>query len=263
MTVGINAKDKTPNSYKLTDKQEQVYKVLLCPIVSDLSVSRSLYKNGDTVYSGQTYRTKSGQTADPDMSDFAVGFYKIVYKELLEELLDESGFLLNCSFAGDTMNSFNSIANITPGAGKSKKARTPEHLWSNELRDYKHQYHCLANFWLIPMCIGRTSMKLNHFDSMDVFLDSLKVDYATTLKTYRDYLDKINSFDSFIKTHFLDAYIPTKQIKYCEENAYRLIEQATDRIKQRAEDLAKSEYSDELWEYFDKHRVMQQNSILM
>lgn len=252
MAMGINVEDKITNSHNLEDKQAQVYKVLLCPIVCDLSIAHSPYKKGDVICSGQTYRTRSGHTADPDMSDFAVGFYKIVYKELLAELLDESGFLLNCCFAGDTMNSFNSIANVTPSAGKSKKSRTPESLWPNELRDYKHQYHCLANFWLIPMCIGRTSMKLNHFDSMDIFLDLLKVDYESVLKVYKDYLSKINSFDSFVTTHFLDAYIPTKQIKYCEENAYRLIEQAADRIKRRAEDLAKSKHSDELWEYFDK-----------
>lgn len=251
MTMSVDIVDVTTNSNDLTDKQKQVYMALLCPIACDLSIVSSPYKKGDVVYTGQTYRTSSGQSADPDMSDFAVGFYKIIYKEFLAELLDESGFLLNYCFAGDTMNSFNSIANVTPGAGKSKKFRALESSWPKELQDYKRQYHCLANFWVLPMCIGRTSMKLNHFDSMDIFLDLLNADYEHVLKAYKDYLGKINGFDSFVAMHFLGAYIPTKQIKYCEENAYHLIEQATDRIKQRAKDLAKSKYSDELWEYFN------------
>ena len=102
------------------------------------------------------------------------------------------------------------------------------------------------------MCIGRTSMKLNRFDSMDIFVDSLKLDYKAVLKNYGDYLSKINCYDLFVTTHFLNAYIPIDKIKYCEENSYRLIEQATNRIKRRAINLAQSKHSDELWEYFNK-----------
>lgn len=239
-------------SKNLTHKQEQVYKILLCPIVCDLSIKCRPYKKGKLIFSGQTYKTQTGQTADPDMSDFAVGFYKIIYKEIFTNMLDDFGFLLNCCFAGDTMNSFNSIANITPGAGKSKKKRTPEDIWPKELQDYKTQYHCLANFWILPMCIGRTSMKLNRYDSMDIFMYLLTANYDFILSKYKDYLSKFKSLDYFLKTHFLNAYIPINRIKYCEQNSYDLIQQAMARIKERAKYIAQSPYLNELWNYFDK-----------
>ena len=102
------------------------------------------------------------------MSDFTVGFYEIVYKDLLKcmTLLNGKGELYNAQFAGDTMNSFNTIANFTINAGKSMAKRTPLEEWPEYLKDYRIRYHCLANFWILPMDIGRTSRKLNKYDSM-------------------------------------------------------------------------------------------------
>lgn len=55
-------------------------------------------------------------TADCDMSDFAVGFYEIIYRDnLLNEnknILAEYGRFKNKELAGDTINSFNSLANV-------------------------------------------------------------------------------------------------------------------------------------------------------
>ncbi|MGL5087167.1 MAG: hypothetical protein ACRC68_15880 [Clostridium sp.] len=55
------------------------------------------------------------------------------------------------------MNSFNTIANITPGAGKSSKTRTPDKNWPEYSRNYFNRYHYLANFWILPMETGRTT----------------------------------------------------------------------------------------------------------
>lgn len=236
---------------EFTEKQTQVYKILLCPIVCDLNIKCNPYKNGDNIFSGQTYKTRSSQTADPDMSDFAIGFYKIIYKEIFTNMLDDFGFLLNCCFAGDTMNSFNSIANITPRAGKSKKHRTPKDNWPEDLQNYKTIYHCLANFWILPMCLGRTSMKLNRFDSMDIFLSILETDYDIIISKHKDYISKFSNLNNFANIHFLNAYFPLNRIKYCEQNSYKLIQQATKRIKERAKSIAQSPYSDELWDYFN------------
>jgi hypothetical protein len=109
----------------------------------------------DKVLSGQKYYS----SADADMSDFAIGFYEIIYKEILKgkPILGQKGSLRNSEFAGDTMNSFNTIANCTPGAGKSSRLRTEKEEWPEYLRVYHSQYHCLANFWILPMDIGRTT----------------------------------------------------------------------------------------------------------
>lgn len=60
------------------------------------------------------------------MSNLAIEFYKIIYDiDDIDDILDESGNLLfGKQFAGDTMCSFNTIANKVPEAGRSKKQRT-------------------------------------------------------------------------------------------------------------------------------------------
>ena len=60
------------------------------------------------------------------MSDFAIGFYSILYKGPLNNnpILDKkTNKLVNNNFAGDTMNSFNSIANCIPESGKKVENR--------------------------------------------------------------------------------------------------------------------------------------------
>lgn len=235
--------------------KEQVRKILLMPICSDKSCSGIIINEEKNICSQQLYHGM----ADPDMSKFAIGFYEIIYKDLLKgaSILEvESGHLNDCCFAGDTMNSFNSIANITPGAGKSKKMRTPEEKWPKELIDYKKQYHCLANFWIIPMSIGRQSMKLNKYDSMDIFLECLEKDYKGVLGKHCSYFESIthdnsiNDYKRFKEVHFLQSYDPIIRIEYCEENAIKLISQAMDRIKSRAKAICESKYCRDLWEYF-------------
>lgn len=159
----------------MSDVKDELVKILLTPIVC---TERSkgipqIRRNDSIIESTQTY----DGILDPDMSDFTTGFYEIIYKKIINEnhIVDNSGIIKDCCFAGDTMNSFNSIANITPGAGKSKNLRTPIDQWPCELKNYHRIYHSLANFWILPMCIGRRSMKLNRYDSMDIFLKKVKL----------------------------------------------------------------------------------------
>ena len=109
---------------------------------------------GDVVYLGQKY---ASTYVDEDMSDYAVGFYEILYKNLLgnQPMLNDKGNIINWKFAGDTMNRFETTANKTPGAGKMKAKRTPESEWSDFLRIYKRSYHSFANFWILPVETGR------------------------------------------------------------------------------------------------------------
>lgn len=74
----------------------------------------------NVIYSPQLYK----RNPDEDMSDFSVGFYKIVYKDILGEnnveILNEDGTYKNENYMGDTIHSFNSLANVILG-NRTKK----------------------------------------------------------------------------------------------------------------------------------------------
>lgn len=157
------------------EKQEKVEKILLTPIICDKKRNKVVIEDG-IIYTGQAYYSK----ADEDMSNFAVGFYNILYSECLPKdgLLSPKGKLNNCCYAGDTMNSFNSIAKLVDD--KTTKGRGSIDILPDDLKflkEYYGRYHCLANFWILPACIGRHSAKMNRYDSMDIFLNILKDDY--------------------------------------------------------------------------------------
>jgi hypothetical protein len=233
------------------EKQEQVKKILLTPIICDKKCNKTVLKEG-IIYTGQTYYS----TADEDMSDFAVGFYNILYSNCFAEdsLLSPKGKLNNCCFAGDTMNSFNSIAKLVDG--KTAKQRgliynLPDDL--NFLKIYYGKYHCLANFWILPMCIGRRSPKMNRYDSMHIFLNMLNDDYEI-LKSYKAYYEYFSSYKNFCEKNFVKCYSLSSTAavkkKYLEKAAEELISTAIQEIENRAEDISKSEYSKDLWNYF-------------
>ncbi|MDR2486951.1 MAG: hypothetical protein LBD12_03220 [Clostridiales Family XIII bacterium] len=94
---------------------------------------------------------------DEDMSDVAIGFYNASFRYPNGEALYRCSMNRSPSLSclGDTMNSFNSIANKVPTAGRSRKSRTAKATWPQWLQDYHGFYHCLANFWVLPMGIGR------------------------------------------------------------------------------------------------------------
>lgn len=128
-------------------KQNDARKILLTPIEFGEEIS---FEN-NRIFTKQTY---SG-SLDPDMSDLAVGFYGIIYGL---KILTDSGKLLKKDFAGDTMCFFNTVANRIPEAGRLKKQRTSIENWPAYLQDY-YKYRCLANFWVLPMEVGRTKIK--------------------------------------------------------------------------------------------------------
>lgn len=189
-------------------KRRQIVEVLLCPIESvkysggKIKIWRedNVIKSTQTYYPYKSWNGKKRQISlDEDMSDFAVGFYEIIYKSILcgTSIInkDNDGFVDN-RFAGDTMNSFETIANLFPEAGNCKKNRTASSLWPEVLQHYKKQYHCLANFWLLPIKIGRKIEKGNELckasyefdikDYVDRFLISLlrREDFHLYLQEY-------------------------------------------------------------------------------
>lgn len=189
------------------------------------------------------------------MSDFAVGFYNIVYEDILSgKCLLDGKYLTDCCFAGDTMNSFNAIANLVPEAGGTKAARTEESKWPEFLKKFYKQYHCLANFWVLPMCIGRSSAKLNRYDSTDMFLNLLKSDYEV-LKRHVNYWEKLGDYDEFCERHFLNGYEPLEVEKvkklYSEGQAQGLVAHAAACMEKRAETISsRQDICERLYRYF-------------
>lgn len=234
--------------------KKDVYDILMMPIKCDKNVKTISIEN-NYILSGQKYRSME----DEDMSDFAVGFYEIIYDSIIEPkgILNENGKFTNSDFAGDTMNSFNSIANIEPKAGSSKKYRTSMEEWPDYLIHYYRQYHCLANFWVIPMDIGRKSAKKSKYDSMDFFLNLINDNYSI-LESHKSYYGKLGSYNAFCEKHFIENYSSLdKDIlrKYKSNDssvAEELVDQAINRIKQRALAISESEYAEKLWNYFNE-----------
>ena len=233
----------------MTEKEEQVYKILLTPIKCDKKVSK-IYMEDNVIYSPQLYK----EIADEDMSDFSVGFYKIIYEDFLKndsgEILNEDGFCKNDNYMGDTMHSFNSLANVILG-DKSKEYRSPKEKWPEELVEYKSKYHCLANFWVIPMRHGRRSAKLNRYDSLDIYLSKV---HAGVIKNADEYFQKF-TYESFLEIHDLSWYkisdnplekYKLKDKKGCIDEIQRIY----DSWNKRASEIVKK-YKTELYYYFE------------
>lgn len=241
-------------------KKDQIIEILLMPIYCDKKYDR-ISRVDNKIQTGQKYYSKP----DEDMSNFAVGFYDIVYKNILNSkpILEDNGCLLNKEFAGDTMNSFNNIANKTPGVGKSYKTRADKEYWPEYLRNYHSKYHCLANFWLLPMDIGRTIIgELNKSakakDYMDRFLkivhSEIKFDECD-----REYFRCFKSWSEFTDKHFLiNSYLDqeSKVDLHSNCNSEYFIEKVLDKNKQRAKCISESEYAEELWKYFNDCQLL-------
>ena len=220
----------------------------------------NIYMEKKVIHSTQTYES----SFDEAMCDFAVGFYEILYKSLLKEkkILHQKK-LVNNAFAGDTMNSFNTIANRVPEAGKSRKQRTCEKVWPEYLINFKDHYHCLANFWLLPMEIGRKSnrsySKIRCKDYMDRFLNKISKD----LKEVVD-IEKYNDFEKFKTVHFLEgSYIDAEDGKVLsfsnssKNTAEEVIKSMTQKIYKRAEMIANSPAGAKLFGYFEKYSLIE------
>lgn len=230
-------------------KKAIVKKILLTNIiVKKKSVIK--YEKG-SIISSQKYNRKN----DPDMSDFSIGFYEIIYSDFLKntKILKDISFLkinniLNFSFAGDTINSYVSISKRKPNIPLLKK--------------YHGQYHCLANFWLIPFVHGRKSAKLSRYDSLDMYLYRISDDKIN--KVYKFYPDFFSSLDDnefnlkkFKEVHFMKDYKLLERIdvinKYNLKNPDGdfLINNALDFINNRADEIV-AQHCDKLYDYFEK-----------
>lgn len=240
----------------MTEKEKKVYEVLLTPIICDNNVKKICMQD-NFIYSPQLYN--SG--LDEDMSDFSVGFYEIVYKDILEgisgKILNKDGTYRNKNYMGDTIYSFNSLANIILG-NKSKSNRSPIKEWPEELIDYHSKYHCLANFWIIPMCHGRKSAKLSWYDSLDYYLEEVKNYYLREVKLRfiesQEYFKNF-TWESFLDTHGLSEYKmidnPLKIYKEKDKKAcLGEIERIYEFWENRASQIVKK-YNNELYNYFN------------
>ncbi|CUU47518.1 hypothetical protein [Clostridium beijerinckii] len=79
------------------EKEDQVYEILLMPIYCDKKHGK-ISREDNKIKTGQKYRSMP----DEDMSDFAIGFYEIIYKDMLNSkpLLEHNGSLCNNEYSG-------------------------------------------------------------------------------------------------------------------------------------------------------------------
>lgn len=234
------------NNKNEDNKRKQVESILRTPIESKKKYKKIELSNG-IIYSSQEFNGSE----DEDMSDFAIGFYKILYSKTLKgEGILCGKDLADCCFAGDTMNSYNTIAKLVK---RRRNPLTREDI--NLLNEYYNQYHCLANFWILPSCLGRRGRKGNNLDSMDIFLNGLNSNYEGLIKKHKSYYESWKSYSSFQKAHFIKGYeyIEDSTVRdlYKDKNGEKLIGTATDRIERRAKDLSESTLCNSLWNYFD------------
>lgn len=246
-------------------KQKQVYDVLVTPIICDkTSNEEKIVRKNGVIFSSQKYCRE----ADPDMSDLAISFYQILYNEKLIDfdLLDNQGYLKNKEFAGDTMNSFTTIANGVVSNELQFKGRKLNISVDPYLIYYKCQYHCLANFWLIPMRDGRQSSKRNKYDSLDLYLEYLKDNWESLKKEekvsygrgkyisdYDNYFrnKKLKDFNNFCKIHYVKKSEADILSLYKNHRYVNLMDIAITSIFERAKSIStdKEIYS-RLYDYF-------------
>ena len=247
-------------------KCKQVYEVLLMPIKCEnhcgfgndrkviIRKERNCVKTTETYW--RSYKDKETGALfrypfkpDCDMSDFACGYYEIIYKDILKDvqkLVDDDGELVNREFAGDTMTSVSKLPQL------------------------KDSYHCLANFWMVQEFIGRTSKYTldkyrkwsktssvyNIQDFMDRFLVLVDENFEEYKSLYPSYFKNIDTFKTFVEIHHLGGVYVDEDynvIKYSNN-----IDKSTPNIllkvmKKRAEKISKSKYVDKLWDYFNEY----------
>lgn len=235
---------------KMTENEKKVYNLLLTPIECSKEYTKIRICNRVI----QTPQLYSSRFIDEDMSDFSIGFYRIVYEDILKdsagEILRKDGKYINADYMGDTMHSFNSLANIILG-DVSKDYRSPKDRWHPKLTDYGRKYHCLANFWVIPMKHGRRSAKLSRYDSMDYYLYRVENEF---IHVKEGYFGKFFDWNCFLATHCISNYklknnpldiYKEKDVDCCLKELDRI----SDAWEKRALELVEK-FGDKLYTYF-------------
>jgi len=177
----------------MSKKSDFIKDILLMPIiVSKSEQGFSIVKDCNTgeklIISGQKYNG----SVDADMSDIAIEFYKHIYK--LENILNDKNQLVCDQFAGDTINSYRYVTNRK---GCSQKMKD----------DWSRQYHCLANFWILPKAVGRMLGKYSKAtiakDYLDNFLYVLHNQemYESFKKEYPEYFLNCENIEDFYAMH--------------------------------------------------------------
>lgn len=245
----------------MKNKKDRVKEILLMPIIASKSIKgismiTECNSNRRMILSGQMYKG----APDEDMSDIAVLFYECIYN-LEDKLLKENNgeYDLYCDqFAGDTMNSYNQIV------GRKGCPQSDKEKWFN-------QYHCLANFWLLPMEVGRKgeewSKSKKAKDYMDNFLYVLANNFGEYKKRYPCYFKNLEKIEDFYDMHGFNDEKCKCVIRTEEE--YQIISKmaAADRIKRmqefvdwRAEYLAE-QYTEDLYQLFIKEGLINQETV--
>lgn len=193
-------------------KQKQVEDVLLTQIVVTSEVN-NIFKYNDKIYSSQSY--ESG--LDPDMSDFAIAFYEIIYNKKIIS----NGQIIDMNFAGDTIN-------------------TGIHMKGQRKKVKLENRHCLANFWVIPYVHGRKREKPKR-DYWDLYLSYVK----ENISAYDKNFEQNHDFKDFKVTQFIPENVNSSTLMHQEIS-----------IKNRAKLLAKSDVGDKLWLYFADNSLL-------
>ena len=234
----------------MTKKQEKVYGILLKPVVSDKKADR-IQKYHRVIISLQVYYG----APDEDMCDFTLGFYKVLYGDNLlkdKELLNERNRIKNNDFAGDTMNSFNTIAKLINGS-QSNEENIPV---NPALQFYKEQYHCLANFWVIPMQHGRKSPKTVG----KTYTHDSPVLYTQALMSTIEEVRREEQLCNFKKIHFLPETESPEIIKaaYKQKGGSILLKSALEYIDARAKIIIGNyDMTNRLYDYFQEVDVLE------
>lgn len=222
-------------------ESELIKKILLMPIVSSKSVEGITIATrkddgSQFILSSQRYNNET----DEDMSDIAISYYETIY-EKSKPILNSDGKLANEQFAGDTMNSYRQIVSRN-GCSEDKK------------KEWFDLYHCLANFWILPMEIGRKGICLSKTkeakDYMDGFLLFLRNNYNQYKEKYIYFFADMN-FDDFIKWECIDMYVENNHIIQITglKNPEDSINTMMKLVDMRASTLSKR-YTNELYKLF-------------
>ena len=191
----------------LSDKQKKVFEILVCPIIAttDLNSIEMFHGKSRSIIISGHEACEKGLTSDtdPDMCDLAIGFYEILYelKEKRISILKQEGSLKVWKYAGDTMNSYNTVVRFS---SEQKKI------------EWAASYHCLANFWILPGAIGRQTSS----DSKNSGGPQTKTikSFNTGRRDYMDrFLDEKHASDlvKFAEGHFIEGvYIKNNNVAW-------------------------------------------------
>lgn len=86
---------------------------------------------------------------------------------------------------------------------KNEVKSTPKGKWPKELIDYQSKYHCLANFWVIPMCHGRSITTHRRYDSLDYYLNEVD---SQLIKNPDGYFQNFTTYETFLEIHGMSGY---------------------------------------------------------